>query len=152
MPACAAAAEKILMRPVASLPINLLTLINLRSLNAVQQGQSVIRSHKTINTMKRVLTSALAILLVTSAVQAQTETKKDPQHQQHHGQKDGVYKQLDLSSDQQAKLKTLRESFRQQQAALKAQNLSDAERKTQMKTLHQQHKTQMEALLTAAQK
>lgn len=103
--------------------------------------------------MKRIFITGFAILLATAAVQAQTtDTTKAPHYQHQKAQKDGAYKQLDLSSDQQAKLKTMRENFKQQADAIKAQKLTDAERKTQMQQLHEQQRTQMESIFTPAQK
>lgn len=102
--------------------------------------------------MKRIFTSALAILLATAAVQAQSDTTKAPHREHHDMQREGGYKQLNLSADQQAKLKSLRDEFKQKHDALDAQKLSEAERRTQMQALREQHKAAMDAILTPAQK
>lgn len=102
--------------------------------------------------MKKVFTGALAILLATATVQAQTDTTKGFRREQHDRQKDGPYAQLNLTTDQQAKLKSLRDEFKQKHEALKNEKLTEAERKSQLEALREQHKSAMEAILTPAQK
>ena len=65
---------------------------------------------------------------------------------------DGAFQQLNLSAEQQAKLKTLRDDFKQKRDALAAQQLTEAERRTQVQALHQQQRTQLETILTPEQK
>ena len=102
--------------------------------------------------MKRIITSAFAILLFTAAVQAQTDTA-NTQPQWHQNANRGEHmKALNLTADQQAKMKTLHEDFKQKADAIKAQKLTDAERKTQMQALREQQRTQMESILTPEQK
>lgn len=102
--------------------------------------------------MKRIFVSAVALLLATAAVQAQSDTTRAP-HREHHMNRQGdAYKQLNLSAGQQAKLKAMRDDFKQKRDALAAQKLAEEERRTQMQTLHQQQRTQIESILTPAQK
>jgi Spy/CpxP family protein refolding chaperone len=102
--------------------------------------------------MKRIVMSAVVLMLATAAVNAQSDSTKAPRHQQHKMQQDGAMTQLNLSAEQQAQLKIMRQEFKQQREALAAQKLTEAERRTQMKTLHQQQRTKMNTLLTPAQK
>lgn len=102
--------------------------------------------------MKRIVVSAFAILLVTAAVQAQTDTTKGAHREHRDMQQRNPYEQLNLSADQQAKLKSMRDYFKKQADALKEQKLTDEERRTGMQTLREQQRTQMEAILTPEQK
>jgi hypothetical protein len=54
--------------------------------------------------MKRILSGVAVLLLITATAQAQPDTAKRHPH--------GVYQQMNLTADQQAKLKTLREEFK----------------------------------------
>lgn len=101
--------------------------------------------------MKKILTSAFAILIATAAVQAQTDSTAP--HHEHHDMHNGggMYKQLNLTTEQQAKMKTLRDEFKKQADALKEQKLTEEERRTQLQNLRQQQETEMKALLTPAQ-
>ena len=101
--------------------------------------------------MKRIIMSAVAILLITAAVQAQTDTAKGPRHERRM-QKGGSYGHLNLTAGQQAKMKSLREEFKQKHEALKAEKLTEAERKSQLGALRTEHKTAVEAILTPEQK
>jgi Spy/CpxP family protein refolding chaperone len=102
--------------------------------------------------MKRIFSSALAILLITTAVQAQTDTAGVPRHERRHMQKEGPYAQLNLTAEQQAKLKALRDEYRQKGEALKNEKLTKADRKSQLQALRQQQKAATDAILTPAQK
>lgn len=102
--------------------------------------------------MKRILTSAVAILLITATVHAQTDTTQRPRHERRSGQKEGPYARLNLTADQQAEMKSLREEFKQKHETLRGEKLTEAERKSQLEALRAQHKTAVEALLTPEQK
>ncbi|WP_132056112.1 hypothetical protein [Pseudocnuella soli] len=95
--------------------------------------------------MKRIVTGALALLLMTSAVQAQkTEDKRGRQKQ-------GT-EQLNLTADQQARLKTIREAHRKQWQELQKQdNITVKEWKARRQELTQKQRTEMAAVLTAEQ-
>lgn len=101
--------------------------------------------------MKRIFMSAFALMLVTAAVHAQTDTTRGPRREWRQGQED-MYQQLNLTTDQQAKVKALREDFQKQVQDLRSQNLSEDDRRTKMQTLRQQQRTQMDAILTPDQK
>lgn len=102
--------------------------------------------------MKRIFMSAVALLLATAALQAQTDTAKAPRREHHKMQKNGAYKQMNLSAEQQAKLKSLREEAKQKRDALNSQKLTEAERSAQLQALRKQHKAEVESLLTPVQK
>jgi Spy/CpxP family protein refolding chaperone len=101
--------------------------------------------------MKRILTSAFVILFTIGAVEAQTTSKeKRNGHKQEHKM---AYDKLNLSTDQQARMKIVRADFKKQSEELKTQdNLTVAEMKKRREALHKDHKAQMEAILTADQK
>jgi Spy/CpxP family protein refolding chaperone len=94
--------------------------------------------------MKRILSGVAVLLLITATAQAQPDTSKRHPH--------GVYHQMNLTADQRAKLKTLREEFKHKAYVLRNESLPEAERKTKMQALHKEHRASMEALLTPAQK
>ena len=100
--------------------------------------------------MKRIITSALVIMLAISAAQAQTTPDKHPGQKKEHKQ---AFKDLNLSPDQKARLQSIREDFKKQSADLKNNtSLSAEEKKNRRKTLHEQFRTQSAAVLTPAQK
>ncbi|MCW3074376.1 MAG: hypothetical protein JWP69_1445 [Flaviaesturariibacter sp.] len=102
--------------------------------------------------MKRILTSAFALLLLVGAAQAQTkEEGTAKKHREHKGGKE--LKGLNLTADQKAKMKAFHEQQKLQMEAIKNNTALTAEqRKAQMKELHQKQQSQMDAILTAEQK
>ncbi len=101
--------------------------------------------------MKRILTSALVILFTIGAAQAQTTSKE--KHKGHKQEHKMAYDRLDLSADQQARMKVVREDFKKQSEELKKQdNLTVAEMKNRREALQKEHKAKVEAILTADQK
>jgi Spy/CpxP family protein refolding chaperone len=94
--------------------------------------------------MKRILSGVAVLLLLTATAKAQPDSVKTHAH--------GVYHQMNLTADQRAKLKTLREEFKHKAYALRNESLPEAERKTKMQALHKEHRASMEAVLTPAQK
>lgn len=102
--------------------------------------------------MKRIFMSAAVILLATAAVQAQTDSTKGPRHEHRQMQQGGGFEQLNLSADQQTKLKAMRDDFKTQADALKAQTLTEDDRRTKMQDLHRRQKEQLDAILTPDQK
>lgn len=114
--------------------------------------------------MKKILTSALIIALSVGAAQAQSTTtpKKEGQRKEHKGDFKGHHQggkgegleKLNLTADQQARMKALNGDFKKQQEALKAQEstLTAAQMKEKRQALHQQQRAQMESILTQEQK
>lgn len=101
--------------------------------------------------MKRILTSAFVILLSIGAAQAQTTSteKTKGQHKEHR--KEG-FASLNLTPDQQARLKAIREEHKKKAAELKGQQLTAAEAQTRRQELHKQYQSQFESILTQDQK
>lgn len=101
--------------------------------------------------MKRIITSAFVIMLTIGAAQAQT-TSTD-KSQGHRKEQKMAFDELNLSADQKARLQTIREDFKKQASDLKNNTqLSAEEKQSHRKELHQQFRTQSEAVLTPAQK
>src|SRR5829696_6355596 len=92
--------------------------------------------------MKRILTSALAIVLFVGASQAQDQ----PRHERGG---DRFGKESNLTAEQKAKLQTIREAQKKEMEALKQNSQSNNE---QRKAIHEKYKSQFEAVLTPAQK
>lgn len=101
--------------------------------------------------MKRILTSAFALLLLVGAAQAQTMEEGADRKQKAHKQR-GEMKGLNLSAEQKAKMKSLHESHKAQAEAIKNKSLTADQRKAEMKALQQKQRTEMDAILTAEQK
>lgn len=110
--------------------------------------------------MKRLFTSALILALSIGAAQAQQTNPgkaegQKKEHRGHHGDhKGGGFEKLNLSADQKAKMQSLREEFKKESEALKAQEntLTAAQMKEKRKALHEKHQAQMQAILTKEQK
>jgi Spy/CpxP family protein refolding chaperone len=94
--------------------------------------------------MKRILSGVAVLLLLTVTAKAQPDSAKKHPH--------GAYHQMNLTADQRAKLKTLREEFKHKAYGLRNEPLPEEERKTKMQALHKEHRASMEAILTPAQK
>jgi Spy/CpxP family protein refolding chaperone len=92
--------------------------------------------------MKRILTTALAIVLFVGASQAQDKSR-------HERGRDKFATELNLTADQKAKLQTIREAQKKEMEALKQNGSVTPE---QRKAIHEKYKTQTEAIYTPAQK
>lgn len=97
--------------------------------------------------MKRILSTALAIVLFVGASQAQTTEEGKG----HRGKRGEMMQELDLTADQKTKLKSIREAEKAEMKALKSDGKSDADRAAR-KQLHDKYQTQIDAVLTAEQK
>jgi Spy/CpxP family protein refolding chaperone len=96
--------------------------------------------------MKKILSTALAIVLFVGASQAQTtEDKKSHRDGQR---KEMAFDQLNLTADQKAKLESIHQAQRNEMQALKKSGNVTPE---QRKALHEKYKAQFEAVLTPAQ-
>lgn len=93
--------------------------------------------------MKRILTTALAIVLFVGASQAQDKG--------HHGKHDGgkFATELNLTEQQKTQLKSLREAQKKEIEALKQNGQVSGE---QRKAIHEKYKAQFDAVLTPAQR
>ena len=92
--------------------------------------------------MKRILTTALAIVLFVGASQAQEK----PRHERGG---DKFATELNLTADQKAKLQTLRDAQKKEMEALKQTGSVTPE---QRKAIHEKYKSQYDAIYTPAQK
>lgn len=97
--------------------------------------------------MKRILSTALAIALFIGGAQAQATEK----HKDHHGKRGDMFKELNLTEDQKAKIKSIREAQKTEMQSLKADGKSEGD-KDARKALHDKYKTQIDAVLTSEQK
>src|SRR6478672_6700567 len=82
--------------------------------------------------MKKIITSALVIALTIGAAQAQNTTAPEARKHDKKERKWEGFKELNLTADQKAKLKTLHEA--------------------EKKDIHEKYQAQMESILTADQK
>jgi Spy/CpxP family protein refolding chaperone len=102
--------------------------------------------------MKKIITSALVLALAFGSAQAQ-KTSGDKGKGYNKENRMGGYDKLNLSADQKSRLDALKATYKQQAADLKSNTqLTDEQRKTRKKELHQNYKSQAEAILTPAQK
>ena len=93
--------------------------------------------------MKRILTTALAIVLFVGASQAQDKGR----HGKHGEGKFAT--ELNLTEQQKTQLKSIREAQKKEMEALKQNGQVSAE---QRKAIHEKYKAQYEAVLTPAQR
>lgn len=96
--------------------------------------------------MKKILSTALAIVLFVGASQAQTTDSKGPHR--HGDQKEMAMNNLNLTADQQAKIKAIREAQKSEMQSLKKSGNVTPE---QRKALREKYRTQFQSVLTPAQ-
>ena len=97
--------------------------------------------------MKKIISAALAITLFIGAAQAQTADKGDRRHKGERKEMTGD--KLNLTVDQKAQFKTLREAQKQEMQALRQNGKATKE---QRQAIHEKYKAQYEAILTPAQR
>ncbi|HEV7331759.1 MAG TPA: hypothetical protein VGN63_12040 [Flavisolibacter sp.] len=96
--------------------------------------------------MKKILSTALAIVLFVGASQAQTTEDKGRDHRGE--KKEQAFQNLNLTADQKAKLQSLREAQRKEMQDLrKSGNVTPEQRKA----LQEKYRTQYQSILTPAQ-
>lgn len=100
--------------------------------------------------MKRIITSALAIVLLIGTANAQSENKQKHAGRKEHRQM--VLKGIDLSVEQKSRVKTINENYRLQIEQLKGQNLTAEQLKTKRQALREQHASDLRGVLTVDQK
>ncbi len=100
--------------------------------------------------MKRILTSALAIMLSIGAANAQSENKQKHEGKREHRQMS--LKGVDLTAEQKTQIEKINTNFRTQMADLKSQNLPADQLKTKRRALQEQHSSDLRTLLTPEQK
>jgi Spy/CpxP family protein refolding chaperone len=97
--------------------------------------------------MKKIITSALILALTIGAAQAQTTpVKKEKAKKEHRLQK---LDDVNLTAEQKAQLKTIRENHKKEVAALKAEKKATQQ---QRQELNKKYHEQMQSVLTAEQK
>ena len=96
--------------------------------------------------MKKILTTALAIVLFAGASQAQSTHRGKDHHRGGPGKE--WTKDLNLTDAQKAQLKTLHEAQQKEIEALKSTNVTPEQRKA----IHEKYRSQFEAVLTPAQR
>ena len=96
--------------------------------------------------MKRIISTALAIVLLVGVSQAQT-TEKGKGHRKGD-RKEMAFNHLNLTADQKTRMQSIREAQKQEMQDLrKSGNVSPEQRKA----IHEKYKTQYQAILTPAQ-
>jgi len=100
--------------------------------------------------MKKIFTGIFAFMLFAGAAQAQ-ETGKHGKGK-HGGGHEMVAKELGLTDDQKAKLKSIHEAERAEMETLKSSTLADDQKKAKRMEIHQKYRSQRDAVLTADQK
>ena len=96
--------------------------------------------------MKKIISTALAIVLFVGASQAQTTEDKGRHHKGHRQEQ--AMSQLNLSAEQKAKFQSIREAQKKEMQELKKSGNVTPE---QRKALHEKYKAQYQAVLTPAQ-
>lgn len=103
--------------------------------------------------MKKMITSALAILLLTGAVQAQAQSAEKAGDRKHQGHRKDMAQQLNLTEDQKARFKTIREEERKELEEVKNNgSLTQDQAKARRREIHEKYREQMKAILTDEQK
>ena len=107
--------------------------------------------------MKKLLALSFAAAILTFTASAQTERKVDnkAKMERHNGKhdKNKMLKDLNLSDEQKAQLKTQHQEMKSKREALKAQdNITVKEMREKQAALQAEQKAKMESLLTAEQK
>lgn len=105
--------------------------------------------------MKKTIISM--VVMITAAVSLHAQEPVQPHQQQHknfrHHERGMIAKKLNFSDQQKEQLKNINTDYRNKLTELKKhEEISVKEMKTQLKTLHKDHKAQLQALLTPEQK
>jgi Spy/CpxP family protein refolding chaperone len=98
--------------------------------------------------MKKILSTALAVVLFVGASQAQTTEEPTSRH---HGKDGRIMKELNLSAEQKAKFQSIKEAEKKEMQALNANGKTEADRAAR-KEIHEKYKTQYQSVLTDEQK
>lgn len=105
--------------------------------------------------MSKLMTAAAAMMITTfSFAQPTPHTHKNHKMRAQEGfQHENPYKQLNLTADQKAKMKTYNEDFHKQMEALKSnEKLTAKEQRERHMELTKSHRANLESLLTDGQK
>ena len=99
--------------------------------------------------MKKILIGALALVMTAGAAQAQS--KDTTKHHGKHG-KEMMAKKLNLTEDQQARLKTIHQEQRKEMQSVKSGSLSTEQQKAKRQELHKKYSEKIQSVYTAEQK
>jgi Spy/CpxP family protein refolding chaperone len=107
--------------------------------------------------MKKVVLGLMAVAIsFASIAQTQTEKQKDRrkgENKEFRHKRERGFQDMNLTEAQKSKMKTINESFRDQMKSLQSnKSLSEADMKQKRESLREEHKTQIQALLTAEQR
>ncbi|RYY90537.1 MAG: hypothetical protein EOO15_02285 [Chitinophagaceae bacterium] len=103
--------------------------------------------------MKKLFTSALAIILLAGAVQAQeTSAGRQGERKEHRKDHRKDMAQLNLSADQKTKLKAIHQREKAEMDALRSNTaLSQEQRRTQAQQVREKYRAEMKTILTPEQ-
>ncbi len=101
--------------------------------------------------MKKILSVALVLALAFGA-HAQKNPTKESSRKEHKDHKQGGFRDLNLTEDQQARFQSIREDYRKQSGDLKKQKLTADEHKKRRQELHENFRTRYESILTPDKK
>ena len=99
--------------------------------------------------MKKLITGTLALALTIGAARAQTTPTQDKGRHVQKEHRMQAMKELNLTADQKAKMKALREEQKKEMEALKNDKNATKEQREQ---LHRKYEEQMQAILTPDQR
>jgi len=100
--------------------------------------------------MKKIIISALVIVLAYGSVMAQEKTKTKNHHKDQYGK---MSENLNLSQEQKDQMKTINDEFRNQMQALKKnEGITVKEQKTRREELVKNHRERVQSILTQEQK
>src|SRR5687768_3187577 len=101
--------------------------------------------------MKKIITSALVLALSIGAVQAQKTTTKEGKETRKERKQDRQH-DLDLSTDQKARMKAINEARQAEMKALKTQSLNAEQAKAKRKEIQKKYHAERLSVLNADQK
>ena len=100
--------------------------------------------------MKKIIISALVIVLAYGSVMAQEKTKTKNHHKDQYGK---MSENLNLSQEQKDQMKTINDEFRNQMQELKKnESITVKEQKTRREELVKNHRERVQSILTQEQK
>ena len=102
--------------------------------------------------MKKIVSSALALLLVIGSVSAQDVKQKGEGHHRKEQRKEN-YKDVNLSADQKAQMEVLKNNFKKEMADLKSNSsLSESEKKEKRNAIGKEFRSKANAILSPDQR
>ncbi|OJU27551.1 MAG: hypothetical protein BGN92_12355, partial [Sphingobacteriales bacterium 41-5] len=100
-----------------------------------------------------VIAAVAGVISLSAGAQTMPERKNDGVNKERTEKRGDVYKDLNLTKDQQQKLKALREGSRSQMEAIRNDNsLTQEQKKARFDAYREDQKTKMNAILTPEQR